>query len=317
MKYNILGQTGIKVSELCFGVLPMGPLQADIPPREGAYVLEQALEAGVTYFDTAQMYRTYDHLGPALHNSGKLYDVVVESKSAAVSYQDMRAAVEEALRELRRDYIDIFLLHAARLAGDPRELRAGAWQCLLDMKEKGYIRACGVSTHVVSTAQLLSRGGLDVLFALYNMTGIGLLDGSVEQMRAAVEAAAAQGVGCLSMKLLGGGNLLHKYLEAMAFGRQVSAFTAHAVGMVRRQELELNLRLFNDEQIDPDEVRDIKGQKQLMIFRALCLNCGKCVQRCPNYALSRHEDGPQVDRDRCLLCGYCADACPEFAIRIK
>ena len=44
MKYNILGRTGIKVSELCFGILPMGPLQADMPADEGGELLLSAME---------------------------------------------------------------------------------------------------------------------------------------------------------------------------------------------------------------------------------------------------------------------------------
>ena len=55
MKYNILGRTGIKVSELCFGILPMGPLQADMPADEGGELLLSAMEQGITFFDTAQM----------------------------------------------------------------------------------------------------------------------------------------------------------------------------------------------------------------------------------------------------------------------
>ena len=317
MQYNILGNTGIKVSELCFGVLPMGPLQANIPIEEGAEVLAEAMRSGVTYFDTAEMYRTYPYLKKAIDDTGKKYDIVIGSKSTAESYGDMQKAVEDALRSLERDYIDIFLLHAARVQGDPREVRAGAWECLQDMKSKGYIRACGVSSHVVPTVSMLAEGGTDILFPIYNNGGLGLIQGTAEEMRSAVEKAAGNGIGCLSMKLLGGGNLLHDYLNAIAFGREVKAFASHAIGMVAMNELQLNLRVFNDEQIDRREVRDLKSEKQMMFFRALCKRCGHCATRCPNFAIKMQNGQPEFDRSKCLLCGYCADACPEFAIRVR
>ena len=317
MRYNTLGKTGIKVSELCFGVLPMGPLQADVPVDEGAEVLAEAMRSGVTYYDTAEMYRTYPYLKKAIDATGKKYDIVIGSKSTAESYADMQKAVEDALRALERDYIDIFLLHAARVPGDPREVRAGAWECLQDMKTKGYIRACGVSTHVVPTASVLAEGGTDILFPIYNNAGIGVINGTMAEMREAVEKAAARGIGCLSMKLLGGGNLLHDYLNAIAFGREVDAFAAHAIGMVRMSELKLNVRVFNDEAIDRREVRDLKSTKQMMFFRALCKRCGHCATRCPNFAIKMMNGQPEFDRSKCLLCGYCADACPEFAIRVR
>ena len=317
MRYNTLGKTGIKVSELCFGLLPMGPLQADVPLDEGASIVTMAIMSGVTFFDTAEMYHTYPYLKLAIDATGKKNDIVIESKSAAKDYAGMQKAVEEAMRELGRDYIDVFLLHAARIKGDPREQRPGAWECLQDMKQKGYVRACGVSTHVVSTASLLAEGDLDVIFPIFNKIGIGLIDGTVSEMQSAVEKAAANGIGCLSMKLLGGGNLLHDYLNAISFGRQVSAFASHAIGMVKMEELELNLRLFNDENIERREVRDLKSRKELMISRKHCKHCGRCAERCPNYAIKMVGGQPEVDRSKCLLCGYCAEACPEFAIRVR
>ena len=148
MKYSVLGKTGLQVSELCFGVLPMGPLQTNVSTREGGDILLEAMNSGINFFDTAQMYRTYPHLRYALdHYHG---DVVLTTKSTAADYASMEAAIQEALRELGREYIDIFLLHAARVEGNPIEQRPGAWECLLDYKQKGYIRAVGASSHAIS-----------------------------------------------------------------------------------------------------------------------------------------------------------------------
>ena len=51
MKYNVLGNTGIRVSELCFGTLPMGPLQINMPLDEGADIIRKGLDSGINFLD--------------------------------------------------------------------------------------------------------------------------------------------------------------------------------------------------------------------------------------------------------------------------
>jgi aryl-alcohol dehydrogenase-like predicted oxidoreductase len=62
MEYKELGRTGLKVSRLCFGALTIGPLQADLPLDEGVALLKYAAEQGVNFFDTAEIYDSYDYL---------------------------------------------------------------------------------------------------------------------------------------------------------------------------------------------------------------------------------------------------------------
>ncbi len=320
MRYANLGQTGIHVSELCFGILPMGPLQANIPVDDGAALLRRAIDNGVTFFDTAQSYQTYPHLRQAMNGLAPATAdrLVVTSKSTAESYREMEQAVQEALRELGRDRIDIFLLHAARLREDPVLARPGAWQCLLDCRKKGLVRAIGASTHSVKAVRALTaHADVDVILPLYNKAGLGILDGGAAEMLAAVREAARAGKGLYSMKLLGGGLLLHDMLDALACGRALPEFAAHAVGMVRPAELELDLRLFNDQPVTAAELAQVKNHKTWTVMRGHCSGCGGCIERCPNDALAMSDGRPAVDESRCILCGYCAANCPRFAIRVK
>ena len=64
-----LGDTGLMISRLVFGALPMGPLQADLSPEEGGALIRYALEKGVNLIDTAEMYGTYWHLREACLSS--------------------------------------------------------------------------------------------------------------------------------------------------------------------------------------------------------------------------------------------------------
>ena len=86
--------------------------------------------------------------------------------------------------------------------------------------------------------------------------------------------------------------------------------------MVSPEELELNLKIFNDEEI-PQELltQKIKPSKRLFIL-SFCKGCGTCVKTCPNNALSLENGKAVVDHKLCILCGYCNPVCPEFAIRI-
>lgn len=317
MKYNILGNTEIKVSELCFGILPMGPLQAELTAEDGGKLLLSAMEQGVTFFDSAQMYGSYPHLRYALDRwqGGPL---VITGKSTALTYDDMKKAVEEALVALNRDYLDIFLLHAARVGADVLAQRAGAWQCLREYKEKGYLRAIGVSTHnVASVVALADVPELDIIFCLYNKIGMGLLGGSPADMLAACQHATEQGKGVYSMKLLAGGNLLSQIDAAIDFGRREKCFAAHAIGMVHPRELEMNLRFFNGMPVCFDEIAAIKSNKRWQLMSMLCKGCGSCLGGCASDAIEMFEGKPRVIVEKCILCGYCAAECPEFAIRVR
>ena len=70
MKKVILGKTGLEVTELCFGALPIGPAQGNKPLDECARVMALALRRGITFFDTAQMYRTYEPIAMAMRETG-------------------------------------------------------------------------------------------------------------------------------------------------------------------------------------------------------------------------------------------------------
>ena len=294
----------------------MGPLQADVAPAAGGELLLEAMQNGVTFFDTAQMYRTYPHLRRALDNYHG--EVVITSKSTAADYAGMEAAIQEALKELKRDYIDIFLLHAARVDECPINVRPGAWECLLDYKRKGYLRAVGASSHSIRAVKALSQAPeVDVIFALINKASLGIIGGNADQMQAAIQEAALPGKALYSMKLLAGGSLLSDIQEAIAYGRAIPELSAHAVGMVRRQELTTNLRIFNDEPLSEEELANIKTGKTWSLMSGLCRGCGHCVETCPSFALEMVAGKPAVDESNCLLCGYCAAACPEFALRVK
>ncbi|MEW6622677.1 MAG: aldo/keto reductase [Bacillota bacterium] len=314
MEYRILGNTGLKVSELCFGALTIGPLQANLSVEDGGRLIKQALDRGVNFINTAEQYQTYDYIKHAL--KGFRGDAVIATKSLAVDYNGMKRSIENALRSLDREVIDIFHLHAARASVDVFDKRSEALRCLVDYKEKGYIRATGISTHNVKVVERAAKiPEIDVVYPLINKLGKGILDGSLADMLAAIETCRKAGKGLYAMKVLAGGYLINDLLDAIAFARGIESMHSVSVGMANERELELNLKIFSGEDVAPEMLPGMSAKK-LLIVDIFCKRCGACMDVCPNSALSMGEKSVVVNPEKCLLCGYCHPVCPELAIRI-
>lgn len=315
MKTNRLGNTGLEVTEVGFGVLTVGRTQLNLSVDDGAAVLRYALERGINFLDTAEYYRTYPYIRKALQ--GTNFEPVIASKSLGHSYDEMRNAIEEARTALNRDVIDIFLLHEVR--NDPDwSNRAGAWECLQDAKAKGLIKAAGISTHHVDAAAKASEiDEIDVLFPLINFQSLGIRKGTEpgtkEEMAEEIRKTATAGKGVFAMKVFGGGNLTGHYLEAIRYVREMEGISSMMIGFGFEHEIDRILEVM-DGTIDPDYVPDL-STKRIRIDQGDCEGCGACIKRCPNHAIFRNREGlAEVDHSICLTCGYCAPMCPVRAI---
>lgn len=315
MKKNILGNIGIEVTELCFGALPMGPIQKNLPDEESSEIIAYALESGITFVDTAQMYKTYSPIKTAIKKTG--IRPVIASKSTATSYEEMEKAIKQALDAMDIDYIDIFHLHAAKVTPDVFDIRKGALQCLLDYKSKGIIKAVGISTHNVKVVDAAAeRQDIDIVFPLLNKAGRGVIGGTEEDMRDAISRCEQNGKGIYLMKVLGGGTLLDEYKDCMEYARRLDYCHSIAVGMVSKEEVLYNVKYFNGEK-DLDDILKIKNRKGFKVLQGACISCGKCIEVCHSDAPSfDHTGKAYIDQSKCIQCGYCIPECPAFAIRI-
>ena len=317
MKMIRLGNTDIEVSELCFGALPIGPNQKNVPVDEAAEVIAYALDKGITFIDTAQMYKTYPHIKKAMDKT-KIRPVI-SSKSAAETYKDMEFAINECLEQLSLDYVDIFLLHAARSDTDVFEKRSEALRCMQDYKQKGKIKAIGISTHdCLVTSLSAEKEEIDVIFPIINKNGLGILNGSREEMEAAIEKCFANQKGVFLMKVLAGGNLIKEYADAMEYAQNISIGRASiSLGMVQQSEVKMNVNYFDGKDITKS-LADLASshEKQFLIVRGLCKACNKCVDVCHSSAIDLSEGVANIENSKCLRCGYCVGHCPQFAIRM-
>lgn len=314
MKYTELGKTGIIVSKMCFGALVIGPLQANQPVEAGARVIQAAMELGVNFIDTAELYGTYDHIRKAMKHSVK--KPVVATKSYAYTAEGAAESVEKARKGLDMDALDIFMLHEQESRLTLRGHR-DALEFYLNEREKGRIRAVGVSTHNVEVVRAIcDMPEIDIVHPLINISGIGIGDGSIDEMLAAVKDAFDCGKGVYSMKPLGGGNLLHSYEACMDFVLGLPYIHSIAVGMQTVEEVEMNICRFEGEAI-PDRLKEFIAAKEKHIhIDYWCESCGRCIERCKQGALSMIDGKVAVDKGKCILCGYCGSVCPQFAIKI-
>ncbi|MDL2235102.1 aldo/keto reductase [Christensenellaceae bacterium OttesenSCG-928-L17] len=313
MEYRLLGNTGINVSRLCFGTLTMGPLQKNLPLKQGTGLFELAFELGVNFIDTAEIYGTYPYVKEALRIKP---DAVVCTKSYSYDEETARSSFETAVEGIGREYIDLFLLHEQESEHTIR----GHWEAIeyfLKKKEQGYIGAIGLSTHHVAGVLGANKyPELDVVFPLINKTGIGIADGTMEDMLLAIEQSAQRGKGLFAMKPLGGGHLREQKEEALDFLLQNPMFQSIALGMQSEAEVRYNCAYFSGERIDEAWTQMIDTHERRLLIHDWCEGCGACVARCKSGALQLCEGRAQVDNTRCVLCGYCAPACPQFCIKV-
>jgi len=324
MQYSelILQKGTLKVSKLCFGSLCIGPLQSDLDLKTGAEIIKRAFDSGVNFIDTAQLYGTYKYIDAAFdyYNINRS-SIVISTKTYAYTRKLAEEALDEALRELKRDYIDIFMLHEQEsihtLLGHIEAL-----EYLFEQREAGRIRAVGISTHhvggvlgAVEFNKEYKKNRLEVIHPMYNMSGLGII-GTLNQMETALLKAKESGFFIFSMKSLGGGNLFSRAEEALRFVLNKPFIDSVAVGMKSVLEVGSNVKFFETGGFPEEYHAHYHKTKKSLHIEGWCTGCGNCVAKCPANALALCGNAAVCDGDKCVLCGYCSSACRDFAIKI-
>jgi uncharacterized protein len=156
MEYLALGRTDLLVSKTAFGAMSL----SDLPDNEtSARLVQQAYEGGINFFDTSHTSTESERrLGDAIHVSRS--DVIIATKSAALSVQDLRLDLDESLKNLQTDYIDLYQLEnpsVIPVAGG----EDGFYDALAALKSSGKIRYVGIATQQMEIAEAeLASGSL-------------------------------------------------------------------------------------------------------------------------------------------------------------
>ncbi len=271
-----------------------------------------AMENGINMFDTAQYYNNYEHISHAVKRNK---DFILATKSYAYDLAGAQYALEEALEKTKKDVIDIFMLHETESELTIR----GHYEALeyyIKRKQTGDVRAVGVSTHFVRAVYAAAdMDEIDVIEPIINIKGIGIVDGTREDMEKAIAYAKDKGKGILAMKPLGGGNLYHSAKESFDYITGLYGIDSVLTGMVSEEEIDANVAYFEGRRFEESFVSLSRRKKHLLV-EEWCVGCGECVKRCPNDALTIVDGKCVCEKEKCLTCGYCSGACKEMALKI-
>ena len=310
-----LGKTGLTVSKIAFGALPIQ--RRDM--GEAVKILRRAYEGGINFFDTASVYTdSEEKIGEAL--SGVRHDIVISTKSVNTNREKVAEDIVQSLRRMKTDYIDIFQFHNLPELPDPEDLD-GAYAAASEAKKKGYIRHIGLSLHPTDLAfRAVESGFFETLQYPFSYLSTGREE---ELVRKTIDS----GMGYIAMKGMAGG-LLSNARASYAFIKQFSG-AVPIWGIQTMEELEEWLSVAEEDPELDDSLCAIIEADRAELRSGFCRSCGYCMP-CPagieirncarmNRLIRRapwHEFGSKPWRDKmhlienCTECGQCLPKCP-------
>lgn len=265
MQYRILGKTGLRVSRMGFGGIPIQRIDA-----EGTRTLIRKLHAsGVNYIDTARGYTvSEEYLGYALE--GIRQDFVLATKSMARTKEVMAQDIETSLKNLRTDYIDLYQIHNPSQQ-DLEQVQApgGALEALQEAKKAGKIGHIGITLHPVELfEQAVDFDWVETIMFPYN-----LVETQAEEL---IHVCAERNIGFIDMKPLAGGAIDDATL-ALRFIAGNPDVTVVIPGMATVQEAEQNLAAVSDEtSLTQTEIERIQ-QIRASLGNQFCRRCNYCA----------------------------------------
>ena len=233
MKYNFLGNSGVKVSQLCLGTMTFGSglgrfaRIGSVPQDDANEMVKYAIAQGINFFDTADIYSVGDSektLGNALRALGVKRDsVIVATKvrrqmsndvnDLGLSRHHILNAVENSLKRLQLDYIDLYQVHS----WDPAAPLEETMQALNDLVRWGKVRYIGVSNfaawQVAKASNIAEKHGWAKFITFqgyYSLVGRGIEN-------EIVPFCLDQNMGILAWSPLAGGVLSGKYRKGKPF----------------------------------------------------------------------------------------------------
>ena len=317
MQYVTLGKTGLNISRMGFGGIPIQKIDA-----EGTKALIHRLKAeGINFIDTARGYTvSEEYLGYALE--GIREDFILATKSMSRDKESMAKDIEISLNNLRTDYIDLYQIHNAT----PEQLDAvcapgGALEALLEAKAAGKIHHIGLTSHSLDTfKKALNLDWVETFMFPYN-----IVETQAEKL---IHQCAQKNIGFICMKPLAGGAIEDATL-AMRFCCANPDVTVVIPGMAEEREIDQNIAACKDTAPLTAEEKAAINNVRSTLGTDFCRRCNYC-QPCAaginisgvflfegyltryglaDWARTRYKALP-VKASACIGCGACEDRCP-------
>ena len=317
MEYRVLGKTGLKISRMGFGGIPIQKID-----KEGTKALiRKMMDAGVNYIDTARGYTvSEEYLGYALE--GVREHFVLATKSMARTKEAMEKDIATSMENLRTDYIDLYQIHNPN-AKDLEQVMApgGALEALQEAKAQGKIGHIGVTLHSAD----LFRQAVEYDWAETIMFPYNIVETQAEDL---IAKCNDKNIGFVCMKPLAGG-AIDDATTALRFVASNPNVTVIIPGMAEEKEIGQNVEaiantapLTDAEQAKIAEIRQSLGTN----FCRRCNYCAPCTvgisipamflfegyytrYHLEDWAKARYATVAKTASD-CIGCGECETRCP-------
>lgn len=317
MQYNLLGKTGMNVSKVGFGGIPIQRCTQE----EANQLINRAIELGLNFIDTSRIYNgSEDLIGNAL--AGKRDKMFIATKSMARDKEAFAKDVQLSLQSLKTDYIDLYQLHNIPSLADLEKVMSEGYalEHLVELKKQGVVRHIGITSHSLSVIEkALEYEVFETIQYPYSA-----VENQVEGIFA---KAKEKNVGTIAMKPMAGGSLTDGR-AALKYILNNPNLNCAIPGMEKLHELEQNASAADGTPLSEGELEElIKIAKSL--GQTFCRRCGYC-KPCPQgidipytfimegyysrydlkeWAKTRYEAMPAKASD-CLKCGACEPKCP-------
>lgn len=315
MQKVVLGKTGLEVNKNGFGALPV----QRVTKKEAVYLLQKAFYHGINYFDTARMYTdSEEKMGAAFAHTRER--TVISTKTGANNAEGFWRDLEESLRNLQTDYIDIYQFHNPSFCPKPGD-GSGLYEAMLQAKEQGKIRHIGITNHRYRVAEEAAESGLyeTVQFPFSYLSG--------ETEMRIVDMCKEKNIGFIAMKALSGGLITDSalaYAYLSGFGHVEPIW-----GIQRETELDEFLSYQECPPAMTEERKEKIGKEREELAGDFCRGCGYCMpcpagieinncarmslllRRAPKEGYLSEEWQKKMKKvEECLHCGKCKEKCP-------
>ena len=310
-----LGSTQIVVEKNGFGALPIQ--RVDDETAVGS--LSSAFEGGIRFFDTARAYSDSEHkLGLAFE---KIRDqLFISTKTAATRGEELFKDLEQSLKNLKTDYIDIYQFHNPAFCPKPGD-GSGLYEAALEAKKQGKIRHIGITNHRLHVAEEAIESGL------YETLQFPFCYLATEKEEALVKACEKADMGFIAMKALSGGlitNSAAAYAHAAGFENVLPIW-----GIQRQSELDEFLSYIKNPPVMTKELAAVIEKDRRELAGEFCRGCGYCMpcpagieinncarmslllRRSPTAGHLTKETQEKMEKIKnCLHCNRCKAKCP-------
>lgn len=318
MEKRVLGSTGLEVSIIGLGGIPLQRLEVD----DAVEVVKYAIDQGITFIDTARGYSVSEEfIGKAIENSRD--ELILATKSPARDYEGMKKALEESFKNLRTDYIDLYQCHFVRYKEDLDKIMSedGAYKALVEAKAAGKIGHIGITGH--SADLMLEAINLEKFETIQFPFNI-IEDQGTELFKRAKEL----NMGTIVMKPIAGGAITEGELS-LKYILNKKFIDSAIPGMDTKAIIDKNIAIGNDlTPLTIDEFNQIDTIAR-KLGEDFCRRCGYCLPcpqgidiptqfifeaylnryQIPDWANDRYAS-QSVKAGACIECGQCEEKCP-------